>query len=67
MIINKSGITIRLHATDIRQTGRVAQGVKLIDLVKRNDVIASVCAVPQEDEEETPEDAENATEEETNN
>ena len=65
MIINKSGITIRLHATDIRQTGRVAQGVKLIDLVKRNDVIASVCPVPQEDEEEV----ETVTEEteETNN
>ena len=53
MIINKSGITIRLHVDTIRQTGRVAQGVKLIDITKRNDVISNVCVVPREDEEET--------------
>ena len=52
MIINKSGITIRLHVDTIRQTGRVAQGVKLIDITKRNDVISNVCVVPREDEEE---------------
>ncbi len=62
MIINKSGVTIRLHVDEIRQTGRVAQGVKLIDIAKRNDVISSVCVVPREDEEEpageTPESPE---------
>ena len=52
MIINKSGVTIRLHVDEIRQTGRVAQGVKLIDIAKRNDIISSVCVVPREDETE---------------
>ncbi len=52
MIINKSGITIRLHVDTIRQTGRVAQGVKLIDITKRNDVISSVCVVNREEDEE---------------
>ncbi|MBQ0049223.1 MAG: DNA gyrase subunit A [Bacteroidales bacterium] len=52
MIINKSGVTIRLHVDEIRQTGRVAQGVKLIDIAKRNDVISSVCIVPRQDEED---------------
>ncbi len=52
MIINKSGVTIRLHVDTIRQTGRVAQGVKLIDIAKRNDVISSVCVVPREEENE---------------
>ena len=51
MIINKSGITIRLHVSNISQQGRVTQGVKLIELQKRKDVIASVCAVPTEDDE----------------
>lgn len=56
MIINKSGITLRLHVDQIRQTGRVAQGVKLIELTKRNDEISSVCVVPrQEDETEETE------------
>ncbi len=55
MIINKSGVTIRMHVDTIRQTGRVAQGVKLIDIAKRNDVISSVCVVPrEEDEPEAP-------------
>jgi DNA gyrase subunit A len=53
MIINKSGVTIRMHAADIRQTGRVAQGVKLIDITKRNDVISNVCVVAREEEVET--------------
>lgn len=61
MIINKSGITIRMHVDTIRQTGRVAQGVKLIDITKRNDVISNVCVVPREEEEEvTDEVIENA-------
>lgn len=53
MIINRSGITLRLHVTDIRQCGRATQGVKLINLTKRNDAISSVCLVPADDEEET--------------
>ncbi len=53
MIINKSGITIRLNISDIRTMGRATQGVRLINLDKRNDEIASVCKVnAQEDEEE---------------
>lgn len=56
MIINKSGITLRLHVADIRQAGRATQGVRLIDLKKRNDIISSVCQVPTS----TDEDEENA-------
>ena len=53
MIINKSGITIRLNISDIRTMGRATQGVRLINLDKRNDEIASVCKVnSQEDEDE---------------
>ena len=58
MIINKSGITLRLHLQDIKIQGRATQGVKLIELQKRNDTIANICIVPQEnDEEELPEEA----------
>lgn len=52
MIINKSGITIRLHVADVRIMGRATQGVRLIDLEKRNDQIGSVCKVTSETEEE---------------
>ena len=52
MIINKSGITIRLHVADVRIMGRATQGVRLIDLEKRNDQIGSVCKVTSESEEE---------------
>ena len=52
MIINKSGITLRLRVADVRQAGRATQGVRLSDLKKRNDVISSVCQVPTDDEEE---------------
>ena len=45
MIINKSGITIRLSVAECRIMGRATQGVKLINLTKKNDVIASVCKV----------------------
>ena len=45
MIINKSGITIRLAVSDCRVMGRATQGVRLINLTKKNDVIASVCKV----------------------
>jgi DNA gyrase subunit A len=50
MIINKSGITIRLKVSDIRVMGRATQGVKLINLGKRNDEIASICKVDSENE-----------------
>ena len=45
MIINKSGIAIRLAVADCRVMGRATQGVRLINLSKKNDVIASVCKV----------------------
>ncbi len=57
MIINKSGITIRLKVSDVRVMGRATQGVRLINLEKRNDEIASVCKVlsdTEEDHVETP-------------
>ena len=59
MIINKSGITIRLKVADVRIMGRATQGVRLINLGKRNDRISSVCRVPTENDEE--QDGENAT------
>ena len=61
MIINKSGITIRLKVADVRIMGRATQGVRLIDLEKRNDQIGSVCKVTSEaEEEELPEGEEQA-------
>ena len=45
MIINKSGVTIRLAVAECRVMGRATQGVRLINLAKKNDVIASVCKV----------------------
>ena len=66
MIINKSGITIRLKVSDVRIMGRATQGVRLINLEKRNDQIASVCKVNTEaDEEEQPQKDDNGLE--TNN
>lgn len=60
VIINKSGITLRLNLVDIRVMGRATQGVRLINLEKRNDTIASVCKVLSETEEEiVAENAEN--------
>ena len=52
MIINKSGMTIRMHVSDIRVMGRATQGVRLINLEKRNDEIAAVCKVDADTEEE---------------
>ncbi|MCE5178687.1 MAG: DNA gyrase subunit A [Porphyromonadaceae bacterium] len=61
MIINKSGITIRLNISDIRIMGRATQGVRLINLEKRNDEIASVCKVNREElDEEIPSESEEA-------
>lgn len=52
VIINKSGITLRIKMSDIRVQGRATQGVKIINLEKRNDTIASVCCVDSEHETE---------------
>lgn len=57
MIINKSGVAIRLKLSEVRVMGRATQGVRLINLEKRGDIISSVCQVPTE-EEELPEAAE---------
>lgn len=66
MIINKSGITIRIPASDITVSGRATQGVKLINLAKKNDSIASGGVVPHEEIEENREEAnENAVDTET--
>lgn len=57
MIINKSGITIRLKVSDVRIMGRATQGVRLINLEKRNDQIGSVCKVTTESlEDEVPQE-----------
>lgn len=52
VIINKSGITLRIRVADIRVMGRYTQGVRLINLEKRQDQIASVCCVDTDPEEE---------------
>ena len=71
MIINKSGITIRLKVAEVRIMGRATQGVRLINLEKRNDQIGSVCKVTSEEEEVTDEnlnaDPENTAEEKGGN
>ena len=61
VIINKSGITLRLKVADIRVMGRATQGVRLINLEKRNDEIASVCKVDSEEEALEMEEGEEAT------
>lgn len=57
MIINQSGITLRLPVSSIRIMGRATQGVKLIDLAKRGDNIASVCKVDSDPEEDADAEA----------
>lgn len=52
IIINESGITIRIRVADIRIMGRNTQGVRIINLEKRGDSIASVCCVPTDPEEQ---------------
>jgi len=49
MIINQSGIVIRMAVAEVRVMGRNTQGVRLINLTKKNDVIASVCKVMSSD------------------
>ncbi len=61
MIINRSGITIRMKVADLRVLGRNTQGVKLIDL-RGKDYIASITKVPTDDEEESATDTENIPE-----
>ena len=56
MIINKSGIAIRLSVAECRVMGRATQGVRLINLSKKNDVIASVCKVMSSELEATVEE-----------
>ncbi len=63
VIINQSGITLRLKVADIRVMGRATQGVKLIDLTKRGDTIASVCKVDSDPEEAIENDEAVETEE----
>lgn len=52
MIINKSGVLIRLKVAEVRVMGRATQGVRLINLTKKNDSIASVCKVQSSNDEE---------------
>ncbi len=59
VIINRSGITLRVRMTDIRVMGRATQGVRIINLEKRGDEIASVCCVDTDPEEEAVEALEN--------
>ena len=73
VIINKSGIMIRMKVTDLRVMGRNTQGVRLINLEKKNDEIASVCKVqtqPEVDEDINIDDIDNnvpAVDNETDN
>ena len=64
MIINKSGITIRTGVDQIPVQGRATQGVRVINLGKKNDCIGSVCKVTREEEQELPDAQDDAT---TNN
>lgn len=59
MIINKSGIALRIRVADFRVMGRATQGVRIINLDKRGDEIASVCCVDTDPEEEAVEAVEN--------
>ena len=65
MLMTKSGTAIRMDISTIRQTGRAAQGVKLIELQKRNDTLVSGCIVPKEEEDSN--DEMSAAEEEDSN
>lgn len=68
MLITKSGTAIRMAVDTIRVMGRATQGVKLIELQKRNDTLMFGCIVPKEEEEpETAETAENTETQEINN
>lgn len=62
VIINKSGITMRLHLADVPVRGRATMGVRIIDLRKRGDDIASVCVVDADQDEEVEQVAPEALE-----
>ena len=62
VIINRSGITLRVRVADISVLGRATQGVRIINLTKRGDEIASVCCVATDPEEEAVEAIENPEE-----
>jgi DNA gyrase subunit A len=63
MLITKSGTAIRMAMDTIRVMGRATQGVKLIELQKRNDTLMFGCVVPKEEVEEVLENTEATTEE----
>ena len=65
MIMNRSGLTIRMHVSDIRQQGRATQGVRLVN-IKEGDAIASVTEITRDEEEEEAINVENTTLEEIN-
>ncbi len=62
VIINKSGVVLRVHVADVRVMGRATQGVRIINLEKRGDTIASVCCVDADPEEEAVQIAPDAEE-----
>ncbi len=66
VIINKSGITLRMSLDDVRIMGRATQGVRLINLEKRNDEIASVCVVDKEEDQLVQEGVEVISEDNAN-
>ena len=61
MIINKSGLSIRMALNEIRVAGRATQGVKLIN-IREGDSIAAVCPVPKEEEQENVPETEETSE-----
>ena len=67
MIINRSGIAIRLSVAECRVMGRDTQGVRLINLAKKNDIIASVCKVMSSELEATVEEQSRSNFSETTN
>ena len=66
MLITKSGTAIRMAMDTIRVMGRATQGVKLIELQKRNDTLMFGCTVPKEETEEVVENTEATTDENQN-
>jgi DNA gyrase subunit A len=67
MLITKSGTAIRMAMDTIRVMGRATQGVKLIELQKRNDTLMFGCTVPKEEAEEVVESTEVTINENQNN
>ncbi len=62
VIINRSGITLRLRMSDVRVMGRATQGVRIINLEKRGDSIASVCVVDSDPDEEVEQPSDESVE-----